>query len=91
MSLRLPRITYHAYRCPQPGEYVVPQGPRSRTAYLVHAARKVEPRPGNRRGPVWVLDVERIGREAVPAGAKVHPLVWFKRERKRRPGERSAG
>jgi hypothetical protein len=81
--LRLPRITYHALHCPEPGHYVVPRGPRSRVAYLVHAARAVVPRPGSLRGPAWLLEVHRVARDDVPADARTWPMVWF--ERGRRP------
>lgn len=87
--MKLPRITYHSEACPLPGEYVVPQGPRSRTAYLVHGAREVMPRiPRDHR--VWLLEVERVRRAAVPTDAAAHPLYWFSRDRKPRPGERRA-
>jgi hypothetical protein len=81
-------LTYHALRGPQPGEYLRSMGPKARACYRVLTSRKVKPRPGTRRGPVWRLECERIGPQDIPPGAVVHPLYWFKRSRRERPGER---
>lgn len=77
------KITYISDTCPLPGEYVIPQGPRARTAYLVVASRKIQPRQP-RNYQIWMLEVLRIGRIEVPPDAIWHPLYWLKRESKRR-------
>ncbi|WP_188260706.1 hypothetical protein [Azospirillum tabaci] len=85
--MKLPRITYHSDVQPLPGSYVVPQGPRARTSYLVLTSREVMPRkPRDHR--IWSLEVERVGRDAVPADAVQHLSDWIPRARKPRPGQR---
>ncbi|AWJ85162.1 hypothetical protein TSH58p_17510 [Azospirillum sp. TSH58] len=85
--MKLPRITYHSDVQPLPGSYIVPQGPRARRAYLVLTSREVKARQP-RKNKVWALEVERLGQAAVPADAVTHPIYWFSRDRKPRPGQR---
>lgn len=81
----LTSITYRSMKGPVPGDYVLPQGSRIRTAYLVVECRPVKPRkPRSHR--IWRLIVERMLPTDVPVEATIHPLVWDGRQARRCQG-----
>lgn len=68
---------YDTSRVVMEGDYVVTA--RGTSAYLVVRARRVRGRYPDR----WTLRCVRIDPAAVPGDARVHPLHWYPRGRRR--------
>lgn len=70
-------VPYDTQRVVMAGDYVVTA--RGTSAYLVVRARRVRSRHPDR----WALRCVRIDPAEVPGDARVHPLHWYPRHRRR--------
>lgn len=68
---------YDTPRVVEAGDYVVTA--KGTSAYLVVKARRMRSRVPDR----WALRCIRIHPDDVPGDARVHPLQWYRRDRRR--------